>query len=107
MVAWHNKMQNSISPSTAEDEYIIIGSGYTQLMWMKQMLLDYGFRQNIMSLFIDNTSVIEISKNPIQHSKTKNIDISHHFIRELVEDKIISLEYFETKTNLQHFYQTP
>lgn len=66
---------------------------------MRQMLLDYGFRQNTMSMFIDNTSAIEISKNSVQHSKTKHIDITHHFIRELFEYKVISLKYVKTRNN--------
>ena len=40
-----------------------------------------------MKLYCDHLSAIDISKNPIQHSKTKHIDIRHHFIRELIEEK--------------------
>ena len=47
-------------------------------------------------IFCDNTSSINISKNPVQHSRTKHIDIRHHFIRELVDDGIISLEFIST-----------
>ena len=91
LVAWHSKKQNSISLSTAEAEYIAAGSCCAQLLWMKQTLIDYGINQGTMTLFCDNTSAINISKNPVQHSRTKHID-RHHFIRELVEDHIISLE---------------
>ena len=58
---------------------------------MKQMLADYGLEQDTLTLFCDNMSAINISKNIIQHSKTKHIDIRHHFIRELVESKTIAL----------------
>ncbi|KAK0588363.1 hypothetical protein LWI29_000056 [Acer saccharum] len=93
LVSWFCKKQNSISLSTAEAEYIAAGSGCTQLMWMKQMLVDYGFNQGTLTLFCDNMSAINISKNPVQHSRTKHIDIRHHFIRELVENKCIVLEH--------------
>ena len=53
-----------------------------------------------MTLFCDNLSAINISKNPIQHSRTKHIDIRHHFIRELVEDKAISLEHVTTENQI-------
>lgn len=61
------------------------------------MIKDYDLKQDTMNLFVDNISAIDISKNPVQHSRTKHIDIRHHFIRELVEEKIISLDYIQTK----------
>ncbi|XP_057445590.1 uncharacterized protein LOC130737756 [Lotus japonicus] len=79
-------------------------SGCTQLMWMKQMLKEYDVKLDVMTLFCDNLSAINISKNPIQHSRTKHIDIRHHFIRELVEEKIITLEHVETDLQLAEIF---
>ena len=84
LVSWFCKKQNSISLSTAEAEYIAVWSRCTQLLWMKQILLDYGISQGSMELYCDNMSVINILRNPVQHSRTKHIDIWHHFIREQV-----------------------
>ena len=61
------------------------------------MLNDYSIILDGMILYCDNTSAINISKNPVQDSRTKHIDIHHHFIRELVENKTIVLEHVETK----------
>jgi hypothetical protein len=61
------------------------------------MLTEYNVTQDVMTLYYDNLSAINISKNPIQHNRTKHIDIRHHFIRELVEDKIIVLEHVATE----------
>ncbi|XP_019173231.1 PREDICTED: uncharacterized protein LOC109168701 [Ipomoea nil] len=107
LVAWLSKKQNSISLSTAEAEYIAAGSCCTQLLWMRQMLIDYGIEQQSMTLFCDNTSAINISKNPVQHSRTKHIDIRHHFIRELVEEKEIIMEYTSTDKNLADLFTKP
>ena len=63
------------------------------------MLTDYGFNQGTLTLYCDNMSVINISKNHVQHSWTKHIDIRHHFIMELVEDKVIVLEHVEQIIN--------
>ncbi|CAM8877595.1 unnamed protein product [Rhodiola kirilowii] len=90
LVSWFSKKQNSISLSTAEAEYIAAGSSCTQLLWMKEMLSEYGVTQKEMTLYCDNMSAISISKNPVQHSRTKHIDIRHHFIRELVEQKVVN-----------------
>ena len=71
---------------------------------MKQMLAEYGVGQDVMTLFCDNISAINISKNPVQHSKTKHIEIRHHFIRDLVEDKKIKLEYIHTEKQLADIF---
>ncbi|KAJ9705776.1 hypothetical protein PVL29_003735 [Vitis rotundifolia] len=97
LVAWMTKKQNFVSLSTVEAEYIAAGSCCSQLLWIKQMLKEYGIDQGTMVVFCDNTSAINISKNPVLHSRTKHIDIRHHFIRDLVEDKVVSLEYVPTK----------
>ena len=57
-----------------------------------------------MTLFCDNLSAINISKNPIQHSRTKHIDIRHHFIRDLVEDKVITLKHVATELQLADIF---
>ncbi|KAG9451352.1 hypothetical protein H6P81_011317 [Aristolochia fimbriata] len=85
-------------------EYIAAGSCCTQLQWMKQMLADYGFDQDTLTVLCDNTSAIDISKNPVQHSRTNHIDIRNHFIREPVTDKIISLEYISTANQLAYIF---
>ncbi|KAH9779116.1 hypothetical protein KPL71_007601 [Citrus sinensis] len=100
LVSWHSKKQSSISFSTAEAEYIAAGSCCTQLVWMIQMLADYGMVQDTLTMFCDNTSAINISKNHVQHCRTKHIDIRHHFIRDLVESKTVPLEYIDIKKQL-------
>ncbi|XP_050936263.1 secreted RxLR effector protein 161-like [Cucumis melo] len=62
-ISWLSKKQNCVSLSTTEAEYIAVGSACTQLIWMKIMLHEYGFTQDIMTLYYDNMSPIDISKN--------------------------------------------
>ena len=93
IVSWKSKKQNSVSLSTVEAEYIVAGSCCTQLLWMQKLLLDYGIRQKHLTIYCDNTNAINISKNHVQHSRTKHIEIRHHFIWELVKDGILTLEF--------------
>ena len=88
-----------MSLSTVEAEYIVAGSCCcSQLLWMKNVLTDYGISQDTMVVYCDNSSDIDISKNPVQYSKTKHIEIRYHFIRDLVERKIVCLEYILTES---------
>ena len=65
LVSWMSKKQNFVSLSTTKAEYIAAGSYYTQLLWMKKLLHDYSIPQDTMCVFYDNTSAINLSKNPV------------------------------------------
>ena len=71
------------------------------------MLGEYGFKQGMLSLFCDNTSAINISKNPVLHSRTKHIEIRYHFIRNLVEDKVLELCFIPTEHQLADLFTKP
>jgi hypothetical protein len=107
LVAWMNKKQASISLSTVEAEYIAAGSCCTQLLWMKTLLGDYGFSQDTMIINCDNTSAINISKNPVQHSRIKHIDIRHHFLHDLVESEVVSISFILTENQLVDILTKP
>jgi hypothetical protein len=84
LVSWTSKKQNSVSLSTAEAEYIVAGACCTQILYMKQTLLDYGVVLEKVPLLCDNESAVKIVNNLVQHSRTKHIDIRHHFLRDHV-----------------------
>ena len=71
-----------MSLSSAEAEYIAVGACCAQILYMKQTILDYGLELGSVPLLCDNQSTIKIGKNPVQHSRTKHIDIRHHFLRD-------------------------
>ena len=58
--------------------------------------MDYRIKLNHIPIKCDNKSAINLSKNPIQHSRTKHIDIIHHFSRDHVQNGDISLEFVDT-----------
>lgn len=68
LVSWYSRKQNCVSFSTAEAEYVPAGSCCGQLIWMNQMLKDYGLSSDTLTLFCDNSSAIDISKNTVQYS---------------------------------------
>ena len=102
LAVWMSKKQNSVSLFTAEAEYIAGGSCCSQLLWMKKVLTDYGISQDTMVVYCDNSSAIDISKNPVQHSKTKHIEI-----RDLVERNIVCLEYIPTERQNANIFTKP
>jgi len=74
---------------------------------MKQMLLDYGMTSTTLLVYCDNMSAINISKNHVQHSRMKHIDIRHHFIRELIENKIVEISHVSSEKQLADIFTKP
>nr|KYP31490.1 Retrovirus-related Pol polyprotein from transposon TNT 1-94 [Cajanus cajan] len=85
LVSWTSKRQSTIALSTCEAEYVIAGQCLTQLLWIKHQLEDYDIYESSILILYDNTTTINISKNPVLHSTTKHIEIKHHFIRDHVQ----------------------
>ena len=96
LVSWQCKKQTSVAQSTCEAEYIAASSCCSQVLWLQQQLRDYGLQFLLTPIFVDNTAAIAITKNPVQHSKTKHIDIRYHFIRDCYEKKLIDIVKIDT-----------
>nr|GEX47559.1 retrovirus-related Pol polyprotein from transposon TNT 1-94 [Tanacetum cinerariifolium] len=85
LVSWSSKKQDCIAMSTAEAKYVSLYACCAQVIWMRTQLLDYGYRYFIIPMYCDSKSAIAISCNAVQHSRTKHINIRHHFIKKHVE----------------------
>ncbi|KAK4345279.1 hypothetical protein RND71_035455 [Anisodus tanguticus] len=107
LVSWYNRKQNCISLLTAEYEYVAAGSCCAQLIWLRHMLDGYGISDNSMILYCDNLSAINIFKNPVQHSRTKHIDIRYHFLRDLVEKQLVQIKHVDTLFQLADIFTKP
>ena len=93
--------------STAEAKYIAAGACCAQILYMKQMLLDYGVVLDRIPLLCDNESAVKIANNPVQHSRTKHIDIRHHFLRDHVARNDISLCGVRSEDQLTDIFTKP
>ncbi|GKB89402.1 retrovirus-related pol polyprotein from transposon TNT 1-94, partial [Tanacetum coccineum] len=88
----------------AEAEYIAMFGCCAQILWMRSQLTDYGFVFNKIPLYCDNRSAIALCCNNVQHSRTKHIDIRHHFIREQVEKGVVELYFVTTDYQLMYIF---
>ncbi|GJX67767.1 putative ribonuclease H-like domain-containing protein [Tanacetum coccineum] len=92
LISWHCKKQTIVANSTTEAKYVTAANYCRQVLWI----------QNFMNtkIYIDNESTICIVKNPVFHSKTKHIEIRHHFIRDSYEKKLIQVIKIHTYHNV-------
>jgi hypothetical protein len=107
LVSWSSKKQNSVALSTAEAEHIIVGSYYTQILYLKQSLVDYNIKLGSVPLLCDNESAVKIAKNLVLHSRTKHIDIHHHFFHEKEANGDIALQNVRSKDQLADIFTKP
>ncbi|GJT52656.1 putative ribonuclease H-like domain-containing protein [Tanacetum coccineum] len=100
LISWQCKKQTIVANSTTEAEYVAATNCCGQVLWIQNQMLDYGFNFMNTKIYIDNESTICIVKNPVFHSKTKHIEIRHHFIRDSYEKKLIQVIKIHTDHNV-------
>ena len=78
-----------------------------QVLWLKNQLRDLGLEFPEAPILCDNTSTISLAKNPVQHTRTKHIDVRHHFIRDHVQKKDVKVQFVPTQQQLADIFTKP
>ncbi|GJX57602.1 hypothetical protein Tco_0287499 [Tanacetum coccineum] len=107
LTSWFSKKQTALAISTTEAEYVSAGKACQQALWMKQALIDYDVRLDDVPIMCDNKGAIDLSKNLVQHSRTKHIEIRHHFLRDNVQKGHISIEKVPSVDNIADILTKP
>ncbi|GJX49747.1 retrovirus-related pol polyprotein from transposon TNT 1-94 [Tanacetum coccineum] len=107
LTSWFSKKQTALAISTTEAEYVSAGKACQQALWIKQALVDYGIRLDEIPIMCDNKGAIDLSKNPVQHSRTKHIKIRHHFLRDNVQKGNISIEKVSSEDKIADILTKP
>nr|GEW88334.1 hypothetical protein [Tanacetum cinerariifolium] len=90
----------SLDRKSTTGEYITASNYYGQVLWLQNQLLGYGYNFMQTKIHVDNESAIYVMKNPIYHSKTKHIEIRHHFIRDSYKKRLIEMVKIHTDYNV-------
>ena len=97
-IAWRSRRQPTVALSTMESEYMALTEATKELKWVRTLLAELGHSngKSPTDLFSDSQSAIALAKNPVSHARAKHIDLRHHFIREVIQDKIIWVQHIPT-----------
>nr|GEW60360.1 putative ribonuclease H-like domain-containing protein [Tanacetum cinerariifolium] len=104
LVSWSSKKQDCTTLSTAKAEYVSLSACCAQVIWMRTQSTDYGFHFNMILIYCDSKSAMAISRNSVQHSRTKHIAVRYHFIKEHVEKGTIELYFVKIDYQLADLF---
>ena len=106
-VSWSSQRQKTVATSTMDAEYIAGAEAAKEAVWIRNFINDLripGVHIGTVPLYIDNNSALKLTRNPEFHSRSKHIDVKHHFIREKVDDGVIDTLRVETADNLADIF---
>ncbi|GJR99519.1 retrovirus-related pol polyprotein from transposon TNT 1-94 [Tanacetum coccineum] len=107
LTSWFSKKQTALAISTTEAEYVSARKACQQALWMKQALVDYDIKLDDIPVLCNNKRAIDLSKNPVLHSRTKHIEIRHHFLRDNVQKGNITIEKVDSEDNIADILTKP
>ena len=94
LVTWRSKKQSVVARSSAEAEYRAMSLGICEEIWLQKVLTDLHQEcETPLKLFCDNKAAISIANNPVQHDRTKHVEIDRHFIKEKLDSGSICIPY--------------
>ena len=101
LVTWKSKKQKVVARSSAEAEFRGMAHGVCKLLWKRNILRDLGIEHATpMNLYCDNKAAIQIAQNPVQHDRTKHVEVNRHFIKENLDEKIIQFPFIQSESQL-------
>lgn len=95
-VSWESCKQRTVALSSAEAEYMALSDACKEALYLKNLFFELTNDNECIVLHNDNQSAQKLAVNPIVNKRTKHIDTRHHFIRELISNKLINIKYMPT-----------
>lgn len=90
-----------VALSSAEAEFRGIARGLAEVLWLKKLLTEIGYPPKIVPrILCDNKAAIKISENPVQHDRTKHVEVDRHFIKEKIDNPEVCLPYVKSENQL-------
>nr|KYP46490.1 Copia protein [Cajanus cajan] len=105
LVTWRSKKQDRVSRSSAEAEFRALAQGMCEGLWMKIILDDLKIKvDNPVQLYCDNKSAMSIAHNPVQHDRTKHIEIDRHFIKDNLDRGFVITTHVPTELQIADIF---
>uniref|UniRef100_A0A2N9EG31 Integrase catalytic domain-containing protein n=1 Tax=Fagus sylvatica TaxID=28930 RepID=A0A2N9EG31_FAGSY len=101
LVTWRSKKLEVVARSSAEAEYKGMAKAICEMLWIRNLMQDLHIKQvSPMKLYCDNKAACDIAHNPVQHDRTKHVEVDRHFIKEKLEEKLIEVPHVRSQDQL-------
>ena len=107
LISWKSRKQQTVALSTCEAEYISLANAVQEAKFLKQLCQDMNIVIKDVVINVDNQGAINLAKNPVNHQRSKHIDIKYHFIRSEIQNGNVNLQYVPTDDNVADIFTKP
>lgn len=111
LISWESKKQETVAHSSTEAEYMALSNAAKEIKFIRNILeelkLQAIYKGEEIELYVDNRGAMSLAENNGYSARTKHIDVRHHYIRELVENKIIKLKEVSSSNNIADIFTKP
>ena len=109
ILSWYSKLHTFVTTCTNHSEYAALAAGTKEAQWMVYLFseLESKIQHTPVPLFVDNSGVVSMVFNPVEHQSNKHIRISCHYARELADEKVIAPQRVATEDNLADLLTKP
>ena len=107
LIFWKSRKQQTVALSTCEAEYISLANAVQEAKFLKQLCNDMNIVSDDVLINVDNQGAINLAKNPVNHQRSKHIDIKYHFIRSEIQKGNVRLQYVTTEDNVADIFTKP
>ncbi|KAH9752645.1 hypothetical protein KPL71_014775 [Citrus sinensis] len=98
-ISWKSSLQSVVALSTTEAEYIALTEAVKEAIWLRGLVSELGFKQEVVVVGCDSLSAIQLSKNPKYHERTKHIDVRMHLIRDEISKGVVNVVKVPSEVN--------
>ena len=107
LISWRSRKQSTTALSTCEAEYLALFNAVQEAKFIKQLYKDMKGDELEIDIYADNQSANKLAKNPINHQRSKHIDVKYHYIRSEIQNNNVNLNYIPSKDNIADMFTKP
>lgn len=106
-VSWKSQQRKTLAMSSCEGEYMALSEVGKELVWICNFLTEIGIPFRRPKIFCDSSSAINWAEDPVQHQRTKHVELQYYYIRDLVTDQVVDLYKVGTADNISDPFTKP